>query len=184
MSQQLFPQCESKPLSGKHKGCKTNVWRGASGGEVQERGAWDYRQSRSKQCLQIKKQDRVLLTIVLSWQGATTKRLPVCEPPCMRPYFPWTLRHVAHRRHISADRPHVPSTFDPPRRLLSHHTAGRCDQMLSGKVLHYKLNILIQNPIQGRGVINKMHITFWQFEDSFCRIINSVTAILLHHPIS
>ena len=30
VSQQLFPQCESKPLSEKHKSCKTNVWRRAS----------------------------------------------------------------------------------------------------------------------------------------------------------
>lgn len=104
VSQQLFPQCESKPLSGKHKSCKTNVWRRASGewvggtGVGTEGGAsWDYRQSRSKQCLQIKTYWRVLLTIVLFLAGSHNKApscicallhapsLPVDAQTCGRP---------------------------------------------------------------------------------------------------
>lgn len=36
--QQLFPQCESKPLSEKHESCKTNVWQSASGGRYRSEG--------------------------------------------------------------------------------------------------------------------------------------------------
>lgn len=37
VAQLFFPQCESKPLSKKHEGCKTNVWLSARGGRYRSK---------------------------------------------------------------------------------------------------------------------------------------------------
>lgn len=61
------------------------VWQGASGGgEGQELQGCDSTQGRSKQSAQIKTRC-CTLTIVLSWQGATTKHLPVSRPYACAP---------------------------------------------------------------------------------------------------